>query len=211
MNVRPILSPMPRRIPLLLLALALGPGAAAAEAPFSQSLTAAQLGAAGLDRLSATERTMIDSLVAREQAYGGATERFVESQAPDRRRRAGLDRLTPAQTARLDALVLDRLRESHAAPASAATVLSGLVPETVSLKPQLHGAVGFGFAAGSHGYSAYGGSIALDYADPAKGYDVSAFHSETWVRDALCGSGSDKNAKRTQHLQEDGVGLDWSW
>lgn len=183
------------RRPLLLI-LAWIVGATAARAadlpPFYESLEPGARVEAGVAHLSLAQIQILDELVARAQAFApaaweiaaspAALPPFVESLAPDKRYSAGLDALTPAQVARLDELVRARL-EPTPAPAAALTTkpVSPRLAD-ISTKPQIHGTVGFGIAAGSHGYSAYGGFMTVDISDPNGAYDLSFSYSESHSR-----------------------------
>lgn len=161
----------------------------AEDLPFSQMLTPAERSGAGIDKLSGQQIAILDALVAREEPapadFSNPTPLLVtgfsHELAPDKRHSAGLYLLTPSELTRLDDLVQKQLSGKMTKAASAKTALK---PEEITLQPQIHGETGLMFAVGSHGYSAYGGYLALNYNDPAKGYAVSALYSETHVKGA---------------------------
>ena len=115
----------------------------------------------------------------RRALHGGAPAPGAFSQRlnADERRNAGLVRLSPDQLTRLDALVEQRvpLRVSFAAPAAGATTPT---VEVERVRPQIHGEVTLGMGWGSGGYSEMGGSMVVDYSDPAHGLDVLMGDSE---------------------------------
>ena len=95
----------------------------------------------------------------------------------DERRNAGLARLSADQLNRLDALVEQRvpLRVPFVAPAAG---VSASAVEIERVRPQIHGAVTLGMGWGSGGYSEMGGSMVVDYYDPAHNLDITMGYSE---------------------------------
>ena len=174
--------PMKRRMLLLaaaLLAVALTAAVRAADfTRFSQVLTAEQRVATGLDQLTSDQLAVLDALVRHDDAYAVPSTaehprpaRFSQRLNADERRNAGLARLSADQLTRLDDLVEQRvpLRVPVVAPASAATTPT---VEVERVRPQIHGAVTLGMGWGSGGYSEMGGSMVIDYSDPAHGLDL---------------------------------------
>lgn len=163
--------------------------------PFSQTLTSKERAAAGINKLSGQQVEILDALVAREEQDPAALPTLAPLQAvsfsrglaPDKRYSAGLDRLNAAELTQLDSLVHRTLSDRRAEESSAKSTLQ---PQDVALRPQIHGEAGVMFAVGNHGYSAYGGFLALCYVDPADRYAVSALYSETHVKgdffDSVC-------------------------
>ena len=186
--------PMKRRMLLfaaLLLAAALAATVRATElARFSQVLTVEQRAAAGLDQLTSDQLAVLDALVRHDDAYAVPSTaahprpvRFSQRLNADERRNAGLVHLSADQLARLDALVEQRvpLRVSFVTPAAGATTPT---VEVERVRPQIHGAVTLGMGWGSGGYSEMGGSMVVDYSDPAHGLDVLMGYSEVHTKGA---------------------------
>jgi hypothetical protein len=183
---------MKRRMLLLaaaLLAAALAATARATDvARFSQVLTAEQRAATGLDQLTSDQLAVLDALVRHDDAYAVPSTpahprpaHFSQRLNADERRNAGLTRLSADQRARLDALVEQRvpLRVPVVAPISAATAPT---VEVERVRPQIHGAVTLGMGWGSGGYSEMGGSMVVDYSDPAHGLDLLMGYSEVHTK-----------------------------
>jgi hypothetical protein len=183
---------MKRRILLLaalLLAAALAATSRAADfTRFSQVLTAEQRAATGLDQFTSDQLAVLDALVRHDDAYAVPSTaehprpaRFSQRLNADERRNAGLTRLSADQLARLDALVEQRvpLRGPFVAPAAGATTPT---VETERVRPQIHGEVTLGMGWGSGGYSEMGGSMVVDYSDPAHGLDVLMGYSEVHTK-----------------------------
>jgi hypothetical protein len=183
---------MKRRMLLLaaaLLAVALTAMVRAADlARFSQVLTAEQRAATGLDQFTSDQLAVLDALVRHDDAYAMPSTvahprpaRFSQRLNADERRNAGLVRLSPDQLARLDALVEQRvpLRVPVVVPAASATAP---VVEVERVRPQIHGSVTLGMGWGSGGYSEMGGSMVVDYYDPAHNLDVMMGYSEVHTK-----------------------------
>ena len=168
-----------------LLAVALTATVRAADfTRFSQVLSAEQRAATGLDQLTSDQLAVLDALVRHDDAYAVPSTpahprpaRFSQRLNADERRNAGLTRLSADQRARLDALVEQRvpLHVSFAAPAAVAATPT---VEVERVRPQIHGAVTLGMGWGSGGYSEMGGSMVVDYYDPAHGLDLLMGYSE---------------------------------
>jgi hypothetical protein len=183
---------MKRRILLLaalLLAAALSATVRATEIMrFSQVLTGEQRAATGLDQFTSDQLAVLDALVRHDDAYAvpstpahPRSARFSQRLNADERRNAGLTRLSPDQLARLDALVEQRvpLRVPFVAPAASATASA---VEVERVRPQIHGEVTLGMGWGSGGYSEMGGSMVVDYYDPAHNFDLLMGYSEVHTK-----------------------------
>ncbi|HTQ30188.1 MAG TPA: hypothetical protein VMI53_03175 [Opitutaceae bacterium] len=191
--------------------------ARADDLPFSQILTPAERSEAGLNKLSGEQIAILDALVAREElsrmnAWNSVHPQaadFSHGLAPDKRHSAGLDRLTAPELVRLDDLVQKNLSLKMAESAPA---VGPLKPEGIKPRPQVHGELGVMVAVGSHGYNAYGGYVALNYADLAKRYSISAFYAETRVKgvspDSAC---PEENHDRKRSYLERDAGVTFSF
>jgi hypothetical protein len=155
---------------------------------FSQVLTTEQRADTGLDQLTSDQLAVLDALVRHDDAYAVPSTpahprpaRFSQRLSADERRNAGLTRLSPDQLARLDALVEQRvpLRVPFVAPAAGA---SASAVEIERVRPQIHGEVTLGMGWGSGGYSEMGGSMVLDYYDPAHNFDLLMGYSEVHTK-----------------------------
>jgi 2-oxo-4-hydroxy-4-carboxy--5-ureidoimidazoline (OHCU) decarboxylase len=155
---------------------------------FSQVLTAEQRAATGLDQLTSDQLAVLDALVRHDDAYAVPSTpahprpaHFSQRLSADERRNAGLTRLSPDQLARLDALVEQRvpLRVPFVAPAAGATTPA---VEVERVRPQIHGSVTLGMGWGSGGYSEMGGSMVVDYYDPAHNLDLLLGYSEVHTK-----------------------------
>ncbi|HKB91097.1 MAG TPA: hypothetical protein VKC60_11320 [Opitutaceae bacterium] len=168
--------------------------ARAGEERFSAKITPDQRAEAGIDKLSAEQISILDALVQREEAFISTeqnaatlpTARFSERLAPDKRRSAGLTLLSPTELANLDVLVSGALVKKVSTTMSSARSVA-VKPESVRLKPEIHGEIGFSYGVGSHGYSEVGGYIVVNYTDPEKGYSVTVAYSETRVKGGYFG------------------------
>jgi len=183
---------MTRRMFLLaaaLLAVALTATAWATDlVRFSQALTAEQRVVTGLDQLTSDQLAVLDALVRHDDAYAVPSTlahprpaRFSQRLNADERRNAGLTRLSIDQLARLDALVEQRVPLRVPAVVSASAVTTPTV-EVERVRPQIHGEVTLGMGWGSGGYSEMGGSMVLDYSDPAHGLDLLMGYSEVHTK-----------------------------
>ncbi len=142
----------------------------AAVGGFTTTLSAEQRQAAGLESLSADERTALDQLVADDLAFARREkltvldETFIARQPEASRKLAGLDRLTTAQITKLNELV-------------AAAIAARPTPkERPRLKDkdvlgnrrgEIHGSVTVAYGWGGGGREFRAGSLWLDYYDPA--------------------------------------------
>ena len=167
--------------------------ARAADARFSQALTAAESAETGLNRLSSDQIAVIDALVRRDLAGQNVVspkdppraERFSQRLTPDERRIAGFALLTEAELLRLDALVSRQEIASQVrallGPPVFATASPRLRPTETKTNPEVHGSFSLGMGWGK-GYSERTGSMMLNYDDPAHGFSVSVGYSETHLK-----------------------------
>lgn len=155
---------------------------------FSKSLPAAEATDAGLTHLDPDQLAILDALVRQDVKswdYVSKTpraDRFSARLSAVERHNAGLDLLSDAQLLRLDAAV-ERLmpvapRGSYAASTPAAPASTPIRAVKINRAPEIHGSVSLMVAAGSGGYSAYGGAIEVNYTDPASGFAIAVAYSE---------------------------------
>ena len=166
----------------------------AADARFSQILTAGEFTDAGLKRLSSDQVAVLDALVRRDLANQTAPSRgdappavrFSQRLTADERSVAGLTLLTETELARLDAYA-----ERHATARLARVLLAppSFVPPSLRLRPaetktapEVHGSFSLGMGWGKGGYSERTGSMNLKYEDPVHGLSVSVGYSETHAK-----------------------------
>jgi hypothetical protein len=172
-----------RILPLLALGLA---GAVAApvsrggdDVRFSATLSPGRRELAGLNQLTADNVAVIDGLVRQDEAASKFKHnqvddtRFSQRRTARERDLAGLDRLTPAQLTQLDSFVGERIAGTAAPPGAAiGSVTSSAVKPGVSRAPlDIHGEISVTYGWGKGG-SVTGGSVILDYDDPAERYSV---------------------------------------
>ncbi len=158
--------------------------ARAEDVRFSQRLSVGDQTEAGLAKLSADQLAVLDALIRRDEKL----QRFPDTAQPtiarfslrlsiEERRTTGLERLTDPERARLDALVAQE--ESGTLPAVAAGSPGGSGP--IGFKrpaPEIHGMISFTYGAGSGGYREIGGSVVLDYEDPAHDFSLLVGYEE---------------------------------
>jgi len=160
---------------------------------YSQRLTAADRMEAGLGKLSADQLAVLDALIRRDEKSSATpaaaqppSAGFSQRLSAGERRDAGLGLLTTTELARLDALVAQD--ESGALPIVAPRADgTGLAPEFRRPAPEIHGEISFTFGAGQGGYRETGGSIALDYEDPAHNFSLLVGYAETHVSGSFGG------------------------
>ena len=187
---------MPRR-PLFLAfsaALAVLASSLAADTRFSQTLALSERAESGINRLSSDQVAVLDAFVRRDLAARLAPHgdepalaaRFSQRLTAAERTTAGFALLTDLELSRLDAFV-----EQHASAALARTLLAppAFVPAGMLLRsaeaktlPEIHGAISLSYGFGKGGYSQMGGSIMLNYDDPAHRYSVMVGYAETRVK-----------------------------
>lgn len=166
-----------------------------AEEPlrFSKTIpTTAESAELGLTQLSADQLAVLDALIRQDVknwdyvAKTPRADRFSARLNATERHNAGLDLLSDAQLVRLDTAV-ERLmptapRGSYAATTAAVTTTStapaALRAVKINRSPEIHGSVSLMVAAGSHGYSAYGGAVEVNYTDPASRFSIAVAYSE---------------------------------
>lgn len=155
---------------------------------FSKALSAQEFSAAGLAQLSSDQIAILDALVRRDLTNAARSRKpplpaeFTQRLTSDERRNAGLDLLADAERSQVNALV-QRLIAPPPANVAFSSSGSGSVANAVrsvkiNREPQIHGTVGLMVAAGSGGYSAFGGGMALTYDDPANRFSVTVAYSE---------------------------------
>lgn len=184
----------PRSLPPLFgiaLAVALSFGALARaqdDVRFSKALAPQEFTASGLSSLSSDQLAVLDALVRRDIAgsYRTSTspraDRFSDRLSADERRNAGLETLADAERLQLDACVQRLIAPPPPSSSLVGPGSAGLANAVQSVKirrePEIHGSVSLMVAAGSHGYSAYGGGMVLTYDDPANRFSVAVGYSE---------------------------------
>jgi hypothetical protein len=144
--------------------------ARAAEGGFAATLSLDQKAAAGLAELAPAELAVLDRLVAeevalaRQQNISEFSEKFTARCSAEERTQAGLDRLTADQQARLNELVAAALA-ARPKPKERPRLKDSEV--LAAAKPaEIHGSVTLSYG-WSGGRSFHGGSLWLDYYDPA--------------------------------------------
>lgn len=149
---------------------------------FSDSLSTAERGAAGLQKLESEQLAALDRQVERELtlAREGNVRAFAGSfskrrNEPDRAA-AGLGLLTPVEVALIDAHVAHRLANPAFAVWPTRTRADGEA-ETVSRRPEIHGSFSLFYGTGG-GASYRGGAVTMTYEDPARNLSVSVTYSE---------------------------------
>lgn len=161
--------------------------AADADLRFSRTLAPAELSATGLDRLSSDQLAILDALIRRDIAQS----RFISKEPrPDRfsarltdseREQSGLARLAEAELAALDAHIAPLATPPAPATGARFAANSRYVPVPsvkIDRSPPVHGELSLMVAAGSDGYSAYGGGIAVTVDDPASKMALTLAYSE---------------------------------
>jgi hypothetical protein len=179
------------RIPFATLRLAaivllLAAVARAAPAGFVEGLSAAEQARAGLNRLSDSERAVLDGLVARdvrlahEGGVTGFSTTFLARHSPAEESAAGLQKLAPAERAALDNLAARSIAIGPA-PDDIFSYSPPAVPpppsptaKTVSdpLRAEVHGDLSVMVGGGSHGRSFYGTAGDLTVTDPSGKFTV---------------------------------------
>lgn len=182
--------PLARIFPALLLALALivATARAGTNPAFSAQLDSADLTAAGLDKLSAAQRSALDTQVERELAVArqgdviAFSRSFLQRRTADQTAAAGLAALTPAERTVLDAFVARTVARRPAVIVPTLTAQAktadDTVIETVTYKPQLHGEVTLTVGTAGRGRNFYGGSFTTVYDDPQRNFSVAFTYAE---------------------------------
>ncbi len=172
---------------MLALAFAVRAGAEE-EVRFTKALSPAEMAQIGLTRLSSDQLGALDALVRRDLDQAAVTDpvkhprpaRFSERLRTDERSTAGLELLTATELTQLDAaeqkLVLPPRGAwlATAQPTAPTTIYS----EPIHRGMEVHGQVSLMVAAGSHGYSAYGGGIVVTMEDPSHHLAIAVAYSE---------------------------------
>lgn len=182
---------MKLRTLLCLVMIALGlTGAARAddEVRFTKTLSAAEVTQLGLNRLSSDQLGSLDALVRRDIATAEVTDpakhprpaRFSDRLRADERVTAGLNLLDASELTQLDAAVQKLVPPPRGAwlATAQATESTPIYSEPIHRGPEVHGEVSLMVAAGSHGYSAYGGGIAVTVDDPQHHLALTVAYSE---------------------------------
>ena len=161
--------------------------AADADLRFSKTLAPAELSATGLDQLSSDQLAILDALIRRDISQS----RFVSKDPrPDRfsarltdseREQSGLAQLAEPHLAALDAHVAPLAAPPASASGVRFTPNSRYAPVPsvkIDRGPRIHGELTLMVAAGSDGYSAYGGGVAVTLDDPAGKMALTVAYSE---------------------------------
>jgi hypothetical protein len=171
---------------LALFGLVCGTVRADEDVRFSKSLEASEFSAAGLAQLSSDQLAVLDALVRRDitQSRFVSKEprapRFSERLTTNERENAGLALLSPAELTALDSRV-ETLIAPPPSPSTQrfATTNRYAVPSVkIDRGPQVHGELSLMVAAGSDGYRAYGGGIAVTLDDPSNKFALTLAYSE---------------------------------
>jgi hypothetical protein len=155
----------------------------------SQRLTSPERTEAGLEKLSSDQLAVLDALIRRDEKLPenlDATQlpatRFSQRLSAEERRTAGLDALVSRD-------------ESGALPAlTARSTGAAAAPEFKRPALEIHGVISFTYGAGSGGYRETGGSVVLEYDDPAHHFSLLVGYAETHVSGAFLGRGCDGGA-----------------
>ena len=150
----------------------------AQEARFSQQLTATDQTITGLEKLSSDQLAVLDALIRHDEKIHAELDaaqrppaRFSQRLSTDERKSAGLDLLTEAEMVRLDAFVAQY--EAGGPPLVAAESATTPLPsELKGPAPEIHGMISFTYGTGRGGYSEKGGTMLLNYDDPAHGISL---------------------------------------
>lgn len=177
-----------RFLGLAVVLLAAGRAAAHAEDDmrFTKTLATADVSLLGLDQLSSDQLGALDALIRRDAvtlrrvSKTPPPARFSQRLSSDERHLCGVDRLAETQVAELDR----RVQVLNAPPPTRSFSYrapggSTVVPSVkIRRGPEIHGSVELMVAAGSHGYSAYGGAMTVSLDDPASGLSVAVGYAE---------------------------------
>lgn len=163
-----------RRLAVGIMALCGGFVLPANAVDFSATLSPEQTDRSGIDHLTAAQKSVLDTLIARElraARQGGVTafaRTFFDRRTSDERHEAGLDQLTPSEQGTLNELVATALAKQQPAPLPV-SMLHRSVPTATTSRDRLkvHGEVTLVVGAGRGG-SFYGGSVYTEITDPEK-------------------------------------------
>ncbi len=177
----------------------LAASAAAARADdgrFSQRLPAFDFAGAGLARLSADQLAALDALIRRDEQQqarrrdaAGRSGRFSQRLPADERRVAGLEFLKPTELEHLDWLVAQVEGSGPPTGLAAGSPGSAVVVRPARPAPQIHGELSLTVGAGSGGYQEIGGSLVLEYDDPAHGLTLLTGFSQWRATGGFAGRG----------------------
>ena len=170
--------------------------ARADDGRFSQQLPSFDFTTAGLVRLSADQLAALDALIRRDEQQlarsHGATDlagRLSQRLPADERHVAGLDLLKPSELEHLDWLVaqIEGFGSQAGAPAGAPASAVIIAPKRPA--PEIHGELSLTVAGGSGGYHGIGGSLVLEYDDPAHGLTLLAGYAQWRATGGFTGRG----------------------
>ncbi len=149
---------------------------------FTDTLSATERDAAGLQKLEPEQLAALNEHIEREltlardgnvRAFAGS---FSRRRNDDDRARSGLNLLTPVEIALIDAHVAQRMARPSFVSWPARKRADGEA-ETVSNRPEIHGSVSLFYGTGGGG-SYRGGAMTMTYDDPARNLSISVTYSE---------------------------------
>lgn len=156
----------------------------AQEVRFSQKLTAIEQTVTGLEKLSSDQLAVLDALIRHDEKRDATPDaaqrppaRFSQRLSTDERKSAGLDLLTEAELNHLDTFV-EQYEAGGPPPVAAESAATPLPLESKGPAPEIHGMISFTYGAGRGGYSEKGGSMLLNYDDPAHGISLLVGYGE---------------------------------
>jgi hypothetical protein len=161
-------------------ALLLAVCARSADTSFIENLSPAQKAATGVSKLSSSQVSIVDALVAQDVtlAHDGGVTGFSSGFSDRHMEReglaSGLDKLTPQERTALDTLAASAIAIgpppeqmfAYSQPKVAPPPLPPKAAVTTPLKAEVHGDISFTVGAGSHGSSFYGTSMDVAVTDP---------------------------------------------
>jgi hypothetical protein len=160
--------------------------ARSADTSFIANLSPPQKAAAGVSKLSTSQASVLDALVAQDVtlAHDGGVTGFSSGFSDRHLEReglaSGLDRLTPQERSALDSLAATAIAMgpppeqlfAYAPPKVAPAPLPPKAAVSTPLKAEVHGDISFTVGAGSHGSSFYGTSMDVAVTDPTGHFTV---------------------------------------
>jgi hypothetical protein len=155
---------------------------------FSQSLSAADRAASGLDRLTSDEVAVIDALVRRDNPARNADTppRFSQRLTADERKIAGFGTLTADELPQLDAFIeryhSAKLARTLLAPPTFLSRHARMQPENAKPEKNVHGSFSLSYGFGKGGYSEKTGSMVVHIDDPQRRFSVSIGYTESHVK-----------------------------
>ncbi len=171
----------------LTLGLLNGAAARADEPGFTAKLSATDLAAAGLAKLSPEQATALDAQIAREIAVArqgdvvAFSRSFMQRRSADQLTAAGLTALTAEERNQLDLVVARAVAQRPAIVVQILTAKAKAADdavETITYKPQLHGEVTLTVGTAGGGRNFYGGSFTTVYDDPQRKFSVAFTYAE---------------------------------